>query len=205
MAVISSQSVTVEFTTRRFDTGVRTNADSTPTGTLIVNGTDNGATVTVTNITTGRYKAAVTLPTLSLGDIVELNITATVNGVTDNSIVYRDTRQDAAVSDLATDYALASGVNTTQIGGSASAATNQAAAANKVYVGTITASPSTTSFVDTNQAAGDDGWWNGRIIIFGGTVSGQGTPITGWSSSTKTYTYKALTRVPAVTDPYCIV
>jgi hypothetical protein len=90
MSVRSSQSVTVVFTTRRFDTGAATNADSLPTGTLYVNGTADAATVTVTNITTGRYKAAVTLPTLAVGDVVDLNINATVNSVTDNAVVWRD-------------------------------------------------------------------------------------------------------------------
>lgn len=97
MTVQSAQSVTVEFTTRRFDTGASTNADSTPTGTLIVNGTDNAASVTVTNVTTGRYKAAVTLPTLAYGDICELAISATVNSVSDKAIVWRDTK-DVIVS-----------------------------------------------------------------------------------------------------------
>lgn len=92
MTVQSAQSITVEFTTRRFDTGASTNADSTPTGTLIVNGTDNAASVTVTNVTTGRYKAAVTLPTLAYGDICELAISATVNSVSDKAIVWRDSK-----------------------------------------------------------------------------------------------------------------
>lgn len=92
MSVRSSQSITVEFTTSRFDTGAATNADSLPTGTLIVNGADNGATVTVNNIDAGRYKAAVTLPTLSVGDIVELSIAATVNSVAGKGIVWRDTK-----------------------------------------------------------------------------------------------------------------
>jgi hypothetical protein len=205
MAVISGQSVTCLFTTRRFDTGVKTNADSLPTGTLFINGVSNAATVAVTNVATGEYKCQVTLPTLSLGDVLDIIVAGSVNGVADQAVVWRDTRQDAAVSDLATDYALASGVNTTQIAGSASAASNQSAAANKVYVGTVTGSPTTTTFVDTNQTAGDDGWWNGRILIFGASIQGQGTPITGWSASTHTYTFKALTRAPTITDPYVIV
>lgn len=91
MSVRSSQSVTVVFSTSRFDTGAATNADSTPTGTLYLNGTANGATVTVTNIDTGRYKAAVTLPTLAAGDIVDLSIAATVNSVAGKATVWRDT------------------------------------------------------------------------------------------------------------------
>lgn len=92
MSVRSSQTIVVEFTTCRFDTGAVANADSTPTGTLVVNGTDNGATVTITNVDTGRYKASVTLPTLSVGDIVELSIAATVNSVSGKAIVWRDTK-----------------------------------------------------------------------------------------------------------------
>ncbi len=92
MSVRSAQAITVEFTTRVFSTGVATNADSLPVGTLVVNGTDNGASVTVTNVDTGRYKAAVTLPTLAVGDIVELSIAATVSSIADKAIVWRDTK-----------------------------------------------------------------------------------------------------------------
>jgi hypothetical protein len=91
MSVRSAQAIVIEFTTRAFATGAATNADSLPTGTLVVNGADNAASVTVTNVATGRYKAAVTLPTLAIGDIVELNIAATVSSVADNAIVWRDT------------------------------------------------------------------------------------------------------------------
>lgn len=100
MSVRSSQAITKVFTTRRFDTGAATNADSTPTGTLYVNGTANAATVTVTNITTGVYKAAVTLPSLSLGDVVDLRVAATVNSVTDNGIIWTDTSDGSSPSEL---------------------------------------------------------------------------------------------------------
>lgn len=92
MSVRSAQAITVEFTTSRFDTGAATNADSLPTGTLVKNGTDDAASVTVTNIDAGRYKAAVTLPTLAIGDIVELSIAATVNSVAGKGIIWRDTK-----------------------------------------------------------------------------------------------------------------
>ncbi len=92
MSVRSGQSITVLFTTRVFSTGVGTDADSTPTGTLYVNGTADAASVTVTNITTGVYKAAVTLPTLAVGDVVDLRIAATVSTVADNAIIWRDTK-----------------------------------------------------------------------------------------------------------------
>lgn len=86
--VKTGQSVTAVFTTASPATGAATNADSLPTGTLYVNGTANAATVTVTNITTGVYKAAVTLPTLSAGDVVDIRIAATVAAVAGNGVVW---------------------------------------------------------------------------------------------------------------------
>lgn len=91
MSVRSGQPVTVDFTTHAAS-GALTNADSLPTGTLVVNGTDNAASVTVTNKTTGIYKAAVTLPTLAIGDIVQLRINATVGAVADGDYVWQDTK-----------------------------------------------------------------------------------------------------------------
>lgn len=92
MSVRSGQSITTEFTTRAFATGAATDATGTPTGTLYVNGTSNAATVTVTNQATGIYKAAVTLPTLAVGDVVSLVINATVSGVTDNAKIWEDSK-----------------------------------------------------------------------------------------------------------------
>ena len=92
MSVRSGQSITVLFTTRVWATGVGTNADSLPTGTLYLNGTANGATVTVTNISTGLYKAAVTLPTLAVGDEVEIIIAATVSTIADTAVIWGDTK-----------------------------------------------------------------------------------------------------------------
>ncbi len=89
MSVRSAQSITVEFTTSSPTTQAAANADSTPAGTLVVNGTDNAAAVTVTNVDTGRYKCAVTLPTLAVGDVVELSVAATVGGVAGKRIVWR--------------------------------------------------------------------------------------------------------------------
>ena len=91
MTVRASQSITRVFTLRRTDTQAAANADSLPTGTLYVNGTADAATVTVTNITTGVYKAAVTMPSgLVIGDAVDLRINATVNSVSDNAVIWQD-------------------------------------------------------------------------------------------------------------------
>jgi hypothetical protein len=212
MGVISSQIVTCTFTTRNISTGARQDADTLPTGKLAVNGVDDVASVTVTKVTTngsvGRYTAQVTLPALVTGtsaSIVEIWITATVNSITDNAVVYRDTRQDAAFGDLATDYALASGVNVTQIVSSPAAALAHLGVLQKVYTGTVTGSPTTTTMIDMANMSPDDGWWNGRIILFGGMLQGEGTPITGWTAASHTYTFKALTRAPSINDPYVIV
>ncbi len=92
MSVRSAESVTTVFTTASFSTGALVNADSLPTGVLYLNGTANGATVTVTNITTGIYKAAVTLPTLAVNDLVSIVISATVGGIAGGGKVWEDTK-----------------------------------------------------------------------------------------------------------------
>ncbi len=110
MSVRSAQSITVLFTTRAFATGAATDATGTPTGTLYVNGTADAASVTVTNLATGIYKAAVTLPTLAAGDVVEMRINATVSGVTDNGIIWGDSK------DLALDSSYRPGIDWSNVG-----------------------------------------------------------------------------------------
>ena len=102
MSVKSQQSVTVEFTTAHPTTGAPTSGDTTPTGILFVDGVANAAAVTVTNITTGVYKAAVTLPTLTAGQVVGIRITAVVATVSGTSVVWQDTADTALPSDNAT-------------------------------------------------------------------------------------------------------
>jgi len=97
--VKTGQAVTAVFTTAAPTTGAATNADSLPTGVLYVNGTANGATVTVTNITTGRYKAAVTLPSLAAGDVVDIHIAATVGGVVGGGVVWSAVGDTNRISD----------------------------------------------------------------------------------------------------------
>ena len=82
--------VYVEFVTSVFATGAAGNATGDPVGTLNRNGTDDGAvTVTVTNLDTGRYKAAFVIPdTYLLGDVLNLTIAATVSGVAGKAVVW---------------------------------------------------------------------------------------------------------------------
>jgi hypothetical protein len=152
MSVRSSQSVTVEFVTSSFTTGAAANADSLPTGTLVVNGTDNGASVTVTNVDTGRYKAAVTLPTLAIGDIVELLIAATVGGVAGKAVVWRDTKDVSLDSNGKAAATLASG----DVSGNLPADTKAINAVSTSAVTTVNANVGTTqptNFVGSGSSA----------------------------------------------------
>ena len=97
-----------------------TNADSLPTGTLYVNGTADAASVTVTNVATGIYKAAVTLPTLAVGDVVDLRIAATVSSVADTEVIWSDTK------DLVIDSAGLTDANVVKVGPSGSGTTQTA-------------------------------------------------------------------------------
>lgn len=100
MSVKSGQAVTVLFSTANASTGAAADATGTPAGTLYVNGTADAATVTVTNITTGVYKAAVTLPALTAGDVVSLRIAATVATIAAEGVVWQEVADTERVSDL---------------------------------------------------------------------------------------------------------
>lgn len=106
MSVKTGQSVTVLFTTTDPFSGGTLNADSLPTGALYLNGTANGATVTVTNVTTGLYNAAVTMPTLAAGDRVSLSIAATVSGIAGKGVIWGDMGETASISDVKADSVL---------------------------------------------------------------------------------------------------
>jgi len=108
VSIASGQAVTRIFTTAHPATKAPTDADATPTGTLYVNGTADAATVTVTNITTGVYKAAVTLPALSVGDDVDMRIAATVATVAGTAVIWADTC-DHAQDDVLTPLAVVGG------------------------------------------------------------------------------------------------
>ncbi len=133
MSVRSGESITKTFTTRVFATGVGTNADSLPTGVLYVNGVANGATVTVANLATGKYTAAVTLPTLALNDVVEIMISATVSTIADAAVIWCDTKDvfAGAIPDVA-----AGGTNGLFIAGT-NAATTITTSLTTHLVGTV--------------------------------------------------------------------
>lgn len=89
MGIRSGQTVVQRFTTHRWDTGAVANVDSgVPSATLIINGVDNVATVTVTNVGTGEYNASVVLPTLAVGDVCSIMVRATVNSIQRKFIIW---------------------------------------------------------------------------------------------------------------------
>lgn len=79
MRQVTGNTVVRCFTTQN-PTGAA-DADSLPTGTLVINGVDDGATVNITRKALGSYSASVVLPTISNGDELEIRIEATVGGV----------------------------------------------------------------------------------------------------------------------------
>ena len=100
MGVKSAQAITVLFTTQTPSTGAATDADSLPTGLLYVNGTVNGASVTIANIAVGVYSFSVTLPSLAAGDMVSLRISATVATIPGEDCVWQDVSDTKIVSEL---------------------------------------------------------------------------------------------------------
>lgn len=68
-------------------TGAAANADSAPTGTILLNGASDVTVVTITNPATGQYKATASALPGTAGDVIELLIAATVGGVATKAIV----------------------------------------------------------------------------------------------------------------------
>lgn len=100
----TGETVTVQFFVSDPATSGLVDADALPTGVLVLNGVDNAAAVTVTNLATGIYRAAVTLPAITDGDELQLRIAATVGGVDGGGIVWQGygvTKRPAEVYALA--------------------------------------------------------------------------------------------------------
>jgi hypothetical protein len=97
----TGETVAVQFCVSDPATGGLVNADALPTGSLILNGVANAATVTVANVSMGVYSASVTLPTVTDGDKLQLRIAATVATVAGGGIVWQGegvTKRPADVS-----------------------------------------------------------------------------------------------------------
>lgn len=99
MALKSGQNLTVLFTSAD-DTGAAVNTDSLPTATLYVDGVANAVPVVITNLATGLYRAAVTLPTLAAGQTVTLMVAGQIFGVACVGIAFEGVADTKRVSDL---------------------------------------------------------------------------------------------------------
>lgn len=112
MSVATGELVTQIFTTANPATSAAVDADSLPTGALWIDGVVNAATVTITNLAgTGVYSFAVTMPTLTLGQRVQVVVSATVLDVALVGAVWGDQctllATQASVDDLPTNSELA--------------------------------------------------------------------------------------------------
>lgn len=95
----STEPLTKRFNVRNAERLLQ-DADSTPTGTLEVNGASNAATVAITKIGTGTYRASASLTGLANGDKCELVISAAIDGVSDEAYFpFQISNLDALVID----------------------------------------------------------------------------------------------------------
>ena len=101
----ANQSYSVILETRNRTTGLLQNADSTPTCQVYKNGSiDASFSLTITNITTGIYKATGNIPSSYItGDIIYILCSATVNGESDTAIIDNFEIQNVNVDDIDND------------------------------------------------------------------------------------------------------
>jgi hypothetical protein len=96
--------------------------------------------------------------------------------------------------------------NASAIAGVAAAATNLAASAGVIYIGSVTGAAATTTLIDSALTQAADDFWIGRIVIFtSGTLKYQATDITAFDAATDKLTFTALTGIPGAADTYVIV
>ena len=102
MTVKSAQSWAGTFVTLD-STGALSAATTGPAGTLYVDGTANGATVTISG--SNPYKWAVTLPALTAGQRVDMYITGTIGTIATAGIVASEQADTALTSEVKTETA----------------------------------------------------------------------------------------------------
>lgn len=185
--VKTGDTIAAVFTTQSPTTGAATNADSTPTGTLVINGVDNAAAVTVTNRATGDYKAAVTLPAVATADTVQILIAATVGGVSGKRVVWSSdgtTKRVPDLNDLAATAIVSGGAITTS-GGKASADLQTIKTQSVTCGAAVTISPNvgTATAALVVDASGrvqvQYGTSPGQINLSGGDLAGAVPSVTG--------------------------
>jgi len=101
MGVKSGQALAPSFVTSNATTGAAADATGDPVGTLYVDGAANAAVCTITKPAgTGIYKCAVTLPALTVGQVVAVHIAATVAGVAGAGFIFQDVADTYVTSDI---------------------------------------------------------------------------------------------------------
>jgi NADH:ubiquinone oxidoreductase subunit len=177
----TGETVVVDFPTQS-PTGAA-DADSPPTGTLVINGVDDGAAVTITHKATGVYKASVTLPTVADGDLLLIRANATVSGVAGNAIVWAG---QGVISRPAMD---SSGVGRAfDANGDAILSLNYYDTDTRLTSGNCTAAAAGTITLAGGASAVDNFYQNKAITIISGTGLGQTRAITAYNGTTKVAT-----------------
>ncbi|MGV3486861.1 MAG: hypothetical protein ACO1RT_20770 [Planctomycetaceae bacterium] len=85
--MLPSTASAVNFLTTN-DLGVLAAPGSLPSAVLYRNGVSSGVTVTVTNVSTGLYKAAFTTGAWAAGDVLQLLVTASIDGTSYTAIAW---------------------------------------------------------------------------------------------------------------------
>ena len=184
--------------------GALTAADSTPTGVLVVNGTDSGVTVTITTPATGRYKVSVSLSGRSVGDDCYVRYTAAVSSVTQQGQTppFRVAFPAALAGGILTagtgtgQLSVAAGVGQADVakvaGSTASAFDGTAQGGGSNFI-TLAASASSTT----------DAYKGWRVRLVGGTGPDQWGAITAYNGTSKQATIRgAWATNPDATTQY---
>ena len=123
MIVKSGQSLSVGFVT--LYNGEATAATGTPTVVLYVNGASNGATVTVSG--SNPYIAALTFPSLSAGDVVQLYSSAAVSTKNPSGFIFTAIADTVRLSDTLTANPASGGITSSSFASGAITAASIAA------------------------------------------------------------------------------
>lgn len=211
--------------------GAMVNADSTPTGVLVVNGADTGVTVTITNPTTGRYNVSCSLAGRTVGDVCWVRITATVGGVTQEGGLpgFRIAFAAALTSSIITSgtgtdqVSVTSGrVDVGKIAGTAQTARDLGAGvlvgdktgfslaapdSRVIDSGTAQAGSTSTTIKFAAGASAASGIYNGEVVfVYGGTGAKQTRTITAYNGTTKVATVdRAWQTTPDNTSLYAVL
>jgi len=90
MSIAAGMTITKLFVVENPSTRAAVDADALPTGELYVAGAADAATVTVSHISTGLYKASILLPALTDGQVCDLVVSYSISSVAIKDVVWSD-------------------------------------------------------------------------------------------------------------------